>query len=258
MNDKNKKVGKDDEYHFPNDEYLDESVEATAATSSGAPVLDDSGPHVTPPPPGFFQRFPLLKNMKFLFFVLIVIVIIIGVSMMRSRSKQPSIAQQQPVVTQPKASDRMVQTAQQADLLQQQEQSSQKALSNVSQSMNKVSEQLNSVVAINSQLSQQVGALTQQVSHLMQQVNQNTKKLVVTPKKKLKKSIAMQPKPVKYHINAIIYGRAWLKGTDNHFISVAAGDEINRFYGKVKSIDSTQGKVLTSSGKVIGYGQNDY
>ncbi len=253
------KSSKDDEYQFPADEYLEESSEVKPADEN-AGVVDDSEPLVMQPPQlGFFDRYPFFKNMKFIFFVLVIIVIIIGVLMMRSKPKVTVISQKKAVPAQiTKVSQPDQQVFQQQQALNAAEEESKKSLNQVTDTMGQLSEQLNSVVAVNTQLGHQVMALTQEVNQLNGKVKQNTNKLEVTPKKKIIRAMKNRPKPIIYHINAIISGRAWLKGSGNQFISVASGDDLGSYYGKVKAIDTTQGKVITSSGKVIGYGDNDY
>lgn len=59
-----------------------------------------------------------------------------------------------------------------------------------------------------------------------------------------------------YYIQAVIPGRAWLIGTNGSTLTVREGTKIAG-YGIVKLIDSMQGRVLTSSGQVIKFSQED-
>lgn len=256
------KNNKDDEYQFPADEYLEESSEVKPADVHARVVDDESEPLVMEPEQrSFFDRYPFFKSMKFMFTVLIIIVIIIGVSMMRSKPKVTVISQKKVTPTPAqvsKVSQPDQQVFQQQQVLNEVAQESKESLNQVTATMGQLSEQLNSVVAVNTQLGHQVQSLTQEVNQLNGKVKQNTNILKVTPKKKIISAMKNRPKPVIYHINAIISGRAWLKGSNSSFISVAQGDDLGSYYGKIKEIDSAQGKVITSSGKVIGYGDNDY
>ncbi|MBA3536672.1 MAG: type IV secretion protein IcmG, partial [Tatlockia sp.] len=77
-----------------------------------------------------------------------------------------------------------------------------------------------------------------------------------------------KPKPVRrrlivksaprlmYFIQAIIPGRAWLIATNGSTITVREGTRIAG-WGVVKLIDPIQGRVLTSSGRIIRFSQRD-
>lgn len=60
----------------------------------------------------------------------------------------------------------------------------------------------------------------------------------------------------KYYIQAVIPGRAWLIAMNGTTLTVREGTVIPG-YGMVKLIDSSQGRVLTSSGQIIKFSQND-
>lgn len=59
-----------------------------------------------------------------------------------------------------------------------------------------------------------------------------------------------------YYIQAIIPGRAWLKGSDGSTLTVRAGSEIPD-YGTVSIIDVNQAIITVNTGEVIGYDPND-
>ncbi len=61
---------------------------------------------------------------------------------------------------------------------------------------------------------------------------------------------------LKYYLQAVIPGRAWLIATNGATLTVREGTLIQG-YGMVKLIDSSQGRVLTSSGQVIRFSQAD-
>lgn len=76
-----------------------------------------------------------------------------------------------------------------------------------------------------------------------------------------KRMQAQQPRlavapPVKYYIQAVIPGRAWLIATNGNSITVRAGSVVSG-YGVVKLIDAVQGRVMTSSGQTIRFSQSD-
>ena len=64
------------------------------------------------------------------------------------------------------------------------------------------------------------------------------------------------PPALKYYIQAVIPGRAWLIATNGATLTVREGTPIAG-YGLVKLIDSAQGRVITGSGQVIRFSQED-
>ena len=61
---------------------------------------------------------------------------------------------------------------------------------------------------------------------------------------------------VQYYIQAVIPGRAWLIATNGATLTVREGTTIPG-YGMVKLIDPNQGRVITSSGRIIRFSQED-
>ncbi len=61
---------------------------------------------------------------------------------------------------------------------------------------------------------------------------------------------------MRYYIQAVIPGRAWLVAENGSTLTVREGSDIPG-YGRVKLIDPNQGRVMTSSGQVIRFSQND-
>lgn len=61
---------------------------------------------------------------------------------------------------------------------------------------------------------------------------------------------------LQYYIQAVIPGRAWLIATNGATLTVREGTTINGL-GTVTLIDPRQGRVLTSSGRIIRFSQQD-
>ncbi|MGB4898923.1 MAG: type IVB secretion system protein IcmG/DotF [Ignavibacteria bacterium] len=59
-----------------------------------------------------------------------------------------------------------------------------------------------------------------------------------------------------YYIQAVIPGRAWLIASNGSTLTVREGTNVSG-YGIVKLIDPAQGRVVTSSGRVIRFSQQD-
>lgn len=66
----------------------------------------------------------------------------------------------------------------------------------------------------------------------------------------------VRPQYIKYFVKAVIPGRAWLIAENGSTLTVRKGSVIPG-YGVVTIVDVTQGRVLTNSGKIITFGQND-
>ncbi|WP_199741625.1 type IVB secretion system protein IcmG/DotF [Legionella sp. km535] len=125
-----------------------------------------------------------------------------------------------------------------------------------------------------SALSDQIGAINNNINNLNSQIanlnqvmgtlsNQLAKQSEVigvliarSQPKKVKPVAHYVPQSIKYNIQAVIPGRAWLIGSNGSTITVREGTNIAG-YGVVKLIDSLQGRVLTSSGQVIKFSQDD-
>lgn len=124
-----------------------------------------------------------------------------------------------------------------------------------------LTEQIRTVNNNINDLNTQMATLKQLIADLSNQVNKQAEGIRLL-------SIRLQPKPVRrvlhrmimqpvvYYIQAVIPGRAWLIGSNGSTLTVREGTEIAG-YGMVRLIDSLQGRVLTSSGRVIKFSQED-
>ena len=97
----------------------------------------------------------------------------------------------------------------------------------------------------NQQLQKSVEALTAQTNMLAERLSR-----VLTKQ-------AVQEDKVVYHLRAVIPDRAWITSNTGKMMNVTVGDYIGQ-YGTVRSIDADDGVVLTSSGRKIQYGANDF
>ncbi|MDP3705630.1 MAG: type IVB secretion system protein IcmG/DotF [Legionellaceae bacterium] len=114
--------------------------------------------------------------------------------------------------------------------------------------LNSLAEKLNQVALHVAQLT----ATVENQSHLIMMVTERTKS-----RPKIIKQVISNPMPVlKYYVQAVIPGRAWLIATNGSTLTVREGTPLPG-YGVVKIIDAMQGRVLTSSGQVIRFSQDD-
>jgi intracellular multiplication protein IcmG len=263
VSDDKNNIMSDDEYQFPKDEYLNQTATAKpdvngqdSETISDEKIVKRAGVKQV------FERFPILKNKKFYFGVGFVVVIIIGVNMMHHGSSKKVVTQAAPVVQTAKpvmtVEKPTSQLLNQLDSIKSDQASNQDTLSQLQSHISGLNTKLNSAAAANAQLAQSVTMLTAQVRLLANDVQKNTKLLTPKPKKVTNNNKPVyHPKPITYDVKAIVPGRAWIVSSTGDSYSVTVGDKIEQ-YGHVKAIDDNDGRVFTTSGKVIAYGPNDY
>jgi intracellular multiplication protein IcmG len=123
----------------------------------------------------------------------------------------------------------------------------------LSSQVNSINNNLNTMNTQISKMNQVIESLTTQVAKQSEVIN------VLMVRAKPKKVVSVQrpvAQPVIYFLQAVIPGRAWLIGTNGSTLTVREGSKVPG-YGVVKLIDSLQGRVLTSSGQVIRFSQED-
>ena len=124
-----------------------------------------------------------------------------------------------------------------------------------------MSNQLENLNANLNRLTDKIATLDQLMNTLAAKVEQQTNQMAflierAKPKPIRQVVVKALPRPPLYYIQAIIPGRAWLIATNGSTITVREGTQIAG-YGVVKLIDPNQGRVLTSSGQVIRFSQQD-
>lgn len=133
---------------------------------------------------------------------------------------------------------------------------------NLQADVSSVSNQLTALNTTVGELSAKIADLNQVVTDLttkMAEQSTQIERLVVRAKKPAKpaKIVRKVEAPViRYYVQAVIPGRAWLIGSNGTTLTVREGTPIPG-YGIVKLIDSIQGRVLTSQGKIIHFSQQD-
>lgn len=134
------------------------------------------------------------------------------------------------------------------------QQSIRSELSNVSDQVNTINNNINNLNNQIANLNQVIGTLSTQLAKQSEQVGVL---MARTQPKQIRPVVrrATQPR-LTYNIQAVIPGRAWLIASNGSTITVREGTKIAG-YGVVKLIDSMQGRILTSSGQVIRFSQED-
>lgn len=123
-----------------------------------------------------------------------------------------------------------------------------------------VSTKLNDINTNVSQLTEKITNLNQMITALTSKLEQQSIEIAVlterTKPKLIRRPIVLRAPSLLYYIQAIIPGRAWLIATNGSTITVREGTQIAG-YGVVKLIDPNQGRVVTTSGRVIRFSQED-
>ena len=101
--------------------------------------------------------------------------------------------------------------------------------------------------------------IAQLVEKIQAQERQQVKARVIMEKRPQSRAVASHHSSapsLRYFIQAVIPGRAWLIATNGSTLTVREGTMISG-YGLVTLIDPRQGRVLTSSGQVIRFSPED-
>ncbi|KTC86353.1 type IVB secretion system protein IcmG/DotF [Legionella brunensis] len=131
---------------------------------------------------------------------------------------------------------------------------------NLRSEMDAVNSQLATINTNLNALATKIAQLNQALTVIVARVEEQSKEMAIitlrTKPKTLKRIVVKAPPPPTYFIQAIIPGRAWLIAQNGSTITVREGTQIAG-YGVVKMVDSRQGRVVTSSGRVIRFSQQD-
>jgi hypothetical protein len=105
-----------------------------------------------------------------------------------------------------------------------------------------------------------MGDLLNQLSEQVAQIQSSNQKLTAQVKllekreqDRMKKAVYKETHYVRYRVQALESGRAWLMGSNGLTTTVSVGSVLPH-YGNVLSIDVDNGSVVTSSGETIKYG----
>lgn len=124
----------------------------------------------------------------------------------------------------------------------------------VSQQVGVVNNNINNLNNQIASLNQTINALATQLAKQSEEINML---MVRTQPKRVVKHIIKTTIPrINYYIQAVIPGRAWIIGTNGSTLTVREGTKIAG-YGIVRLIDPLEGRVVTSSGQVIRFSQED-
>lgn len=116
----------------------------------------------------------------------------------------------------------------------------------ITSNLDALSQKISELNRIISNLSDKLEVQAQIIEHL------SVKPVVKAPRYKTK----VYKQSLQYYVQAVIPGRAWLVASNGSTLTVREGSTIPG-YGIVKLIDPNQGRIITSSGRVIRFNQDD-
>ncbi len=135
------------------------------------------------------------------------------------------------------------------------QQSNKASLANVNDKLGGVSTNIDSMVTKMNELTSVITNLNAKIDEQAHEIEQLSIKHEET-RKIVQRKVIKTKNLAKYNIQAIIPGRAWLIAKNGATLTVREGTDIAG-YGMVKLIDPNQGRVITSSGVVIKFSQDD-
>jgi len=214
------------------------------------------------------------KKRAFLAIIVIIVVIFVGYRLIRSISSKKKISQVSSVssvvkttpikktlpvvvkttpeqvpssVTKDIAQLRQGMTA--METLKKQQSDTQTSLQGFHQKISSIDERMNNLQNLTQGMANQVKKV-QQIQQKQQQANQ----AVIARRARARAARISQFRRQKsYFVQAVIPGRAWLRGADGSAITITKGDKIPG-YGQVVAIDPYSGVVAMSSGMKLRYG----
>lgn len=271
----------DDEYQFPSEEYTtisqsDTAHDAEDVAAEDSVTAEENEQPASPQKPGLLQRFPFLTNKRIMVPAGLIILVSLGLYFFNDHKTtrvvasststqpvtQPTAPVSKPTTETPNNSAAMMASEMNSQLtgLMETVHNNQAQIDELRQRVMELTTVLQQHNQSNGNDSQMLGQVARQLESIQGQlsvlhVHQAALEQHFKPKAHPKVA-AVKPKPIVYHIEAIEPGRAWLQDQHHHSQTVRVGNKLPQ-YGIVIGIDSDQGVVLTSSGKVIHYGAND-
>ncbi len=177
---------------------------------------------------------------------------IIPTKLIEPQNPQPQAVAMPEVVT-----DTQRQMDQTLSSVQDTQHNMQSDLSGMNEHVTRLDERLGTIMTSIESLAQRVDQLSTTLDTEVQRIEHALAARTRTVHKKSSHhQQRLKPEIVKYYVEAVIPGRAWLIGSNSTTITVSVGTPIPG-YGRVRTIDAAQGRVLTSSGKIMRFSQDD-
>lgn len=258
MPDEKKNITPDDEYQFPQDEYIskdNEHQDAFGANVSDAEKTSDKAGASKFQAGKWIDYLKNIKNKRVVFVIIGLVVLVLGYRLFSGDEKAPTLP---PVVTQPATPTPAPVVAtpvepsgggemmSSLDSLRSHASETAGQIKTLQAQVIDLQNALQQTQSANQQLQKSVVALTGQLNTLSAEMNN----LIAN-------AAPRKGKRIVFHLRAVVPDRAWITANTGETMSVTLGDRIDQ-YGTVTAIDAGRGIIDTSSGRKIGYGQNDY
>ncbi|OGT44062.1 MAG: hypothetical protein A3F13_02330 [Gammaproteobacteria bacterium RIFCSPHIGHO2_12_FULL_40_19] len=266
MMDEKKNTSPDDEYQFPQDEYI--ATDSEHHTDFGAdpslnPEMASSATGGDKSARGgkwfdHLKKLKDIKNKRVVIVIVVLVILIVGYRLFsggekvttlppvvtQSTAPAPVVAPTPVVSTQPSGDGEMLNSL---DSLRVHSSETATQIKTLQGQMADMQNMLQQSQLANQQLQKTVAALTGQLNAISAEMNQ-----VIANAHSRGKG-----KRIVFHLRAVVPDRAWITANTGETMSVTLGDRIDQ-YGTVSAIDPARGIIETSSGRKIEYGQNDY
>lgn len=227
-----------EEYQFPPDEFVSSAEEPTKEEMGEKEFHEEA--NAAQHSAGILPHFPLLKNRRLWMVVGLSVAALIAYKFMQPAPVKTLVAPAPQTIVKQEVSPQMSSAL--SDL--------QQAMQNNQASVNQMQTQLQSLASTLSQNAQSqaaneaaITALTKQVVSLSQQVREL-------------QAVGQKIPVAKFHVKAILDGRAWIVNSNGMEKTVRIGDIVPT-YGEVTAINPNTGEVTTNSGRIIRFGTND-
>jgi DNA uptake protein ComE-like DNA-binding protein len=256
MNDGKKNSSLEEEYQFPQDEFIQgESTGRPSIESNDELALQAKSAHREKILKIYAHIRKILEN-RLVVIVLAVIVLLYFVHFfMTSKKTEPAIQAPAPVVQQP------LQVDQPNPAFVNQLSGVVQSTTSMHDTITTLQSQLQTLQATVDQMSQtnqQYQSALIDVSKKVNDLQSVQAQLLSELAKKSVKSKNNMPAiaPVDFYTRAVVHNRAWVIGSNGENASISVGDHL-RDYGKIVSIDANTGTITTDSGRVINYAPED-
>lgn len=256
MQDDKDQISHDDEYTFPEDEFIQGEATGRPSIETNEALEQEMQSVQREKMREIYMKIRAILENRIVAVVigLIIILIVVHFFFGGSKKKVAQPVSQQAVVQQP------VQTQQPSSQVLDQLSGMQQSATSMQNSVSQLQNQVQALQANMTQVTQNRQDVENTLIALSQKLDQmqaEQQKMMQTAKKPVaaKKPEIVIP-PVDFYTRAVVHNRAWVIGSNGVNASIAVGDHLQD-YGKVVSINANNGVIKTSSGRTIRYAPGD-
>jgi cell division protein FtsB len=256
MNNDNHSQNSEDEYHFPEDEFIQGEAPSKPQVDATLEDLEFQAQDARREKiMAIYQRVREVLSNRIVAAIVAVIILLLLVHWFTGSSSKKAAPTTTPVV---QSTPQPVTSQPNPAVMSQ--------LSGMKQSESAMRDQVNQMQSELTQLQASVNAITSRhgssdtaIAALAQKVNslQEKQEALIAAHAEQGGSVNKTfIKPVYYYLRAMVHNRAWLEGSNGLNSTVTIGSKI-KGYGRVQSMDTANGKITMSTGKVITFPASD-